>query len=184
MTKDHDRKKLVRARMGTTGEPYTTARERLFGTRPRDTYRAGAVVTADELRVWFGEPTAFAVSIPISTITDAVRLPDRTGEPIGVHGAAGRFVVITADADADADAGLVRVACDPPATAVAEPHGALEAASALGRLLVDTIAGVPVGPIVLSTPARNRMVRLRELTFSVADPERILAELRRSAPGR
>jgi hypothetical protein len=122
----------------------------------------GGDITIDDgvLEVRFGAPTLFAASVPLSSIASAEHLDDLTNRTRGVHGSFGRWLVN------HSSTGIVKLRLRP-------------AARAELTLSADTLIGGS-GPAatVVRWMARDRVIRLRELTLSVASPEEFIASLR------
>lgn len=122
----------------------------------------GGLIALDDtaLRVEYGDPPAFAVTIPRALIARAERAADLQGRTRGVHGRRGSWLVNRSAS------GLVRIVLR----------------RAVPGRLTPSVLGLPSGGTGLirrlaTWVTRDRTVRVRELTLGVEDPETFLAAL-------
>jgi hypothetical protein len=114
----------------------------------------GIELTDQELRVTMGDPPIFATAIPRASIRSAQRVQDLTGPTRGAHGRRGRWLVNRSGKD------LVRLEIRPPGTATLTPPSVIEAPGKIVKFLT-----------------RRRTIKLRELTISASEPDRLIKGL-------
>lgn len=118
------------------------------------------LISPDTLRVTFGDPPAFDVTILRSNIAQVERMPDLKGASRGVHGHRGKWLVNGSGSN------LVRLHLN-------------EAAGAATNFQTEMIEGwrEPKNRLVravLHRLIRPKTIQVRELTISVESPEEFM----------